>query len=267
MRVQLGLARRLGARLHLGERVNSWAASANGVTVDTDAGTYGADQLVLCAGPWIGTLLSERRTFAVYRQLLFWFAIRERYEELRRDAGVRVGVRPRASGLQALRRDLRVPGDRRARRRRQAGDRTLRAHDGARWSPASGDASGDRARCTSGSSGPGCRGSVRRPVRTVSCLYTCTRHSTFVIDRHPEHDAVVIVSACSGHGFKHSPAIGEAVAQLVVGGRARDRSQPVHPRRARRLTQLRLAARADQRLASSARCARASSCSNSGDSN
>jgi sarcosine oxidase len=27
----------------------------------------------------------------------------------------------------------------------------------------------------------------------------------------------VIVSACSGHGFKHSPAIGEAVAERLTG--------------------------------------------------
>jgi sarcosine oxidase len=58
------------------------------------------------------------------------------------------------------------------------------------------------------------------PLRTVSCLYTNTRGSRFVIDRHPEHKRVVIVSACSGHGFKHSPAIGEAVAQLVADGSA-----------------------------------------------
>ncbi|MFZ1994734.1 MAG: hypothetical protein WAU75_11545, partial [Solirubrobacteraceae bacterium] len=37
------------------------------------------------------------------------------------------------------------------------------------------------------------------------------------IDRHPDHEAVLIVSACSGHGFKHSPAIGEAVAQWLTG--------------------------------------------------
>jgi sarcosine oxidase len=54
------------------------------------------------------------------------------------------------------------------------------------------------------------------PLRTVSCLYTSTRGSRFVIDRHPEHDSVVIVSACLGHGFKHSPAIGEAVAQWLT---------------------------------------------------
>jgi sarcosine oxidase len=58
------------------------------------------------------------------------------------------------------------------------------------------------------------------PVRTVSCLYTCTRGNRFVIDRHPDHEAVLIVSPCSGHGFKHSAAIGEAVAQWVVNGPA-----------------------------------------------
>jgi sarcosine oxidase len=56
------------------------------------------------------------------------------------------------------------------------------------------------------------------PLRTVSCLYTNTRGSRFVIDRHPQHDSVLVVSACSGHGFKHSPAIGEAVAQLMSTG-------------------------------------------------
>ena len=54
-------------------------------------------------------------------------------------------------------------------------------------------------------------------LRTVSCLYTSTRGSRFLIDRHPEHETVLIVSACSGHGFKHSPAIGEAVAQWLTG--------------------------------------------------
>jgi sarcosine oxidase len=56
----------------------------------------------------------------------------------------------------------------------------------------------------------------REPLRTASCLYTCTRDSRFLIDRHPDHDSVLVVSACSGHGFKHSPAIGEAVAQWVT---------------------------------------------------
>jgi sarcosine oxidase len=58
------------------------------------------------------------------------------------------------------------------------------------------------------------------PVRALSCLYTCTWDNRFVIDRHPEHDRVLIVSPCSGHGFKHSPAIGEAVARWLTEGLA-----------------------------------------------
>ena len=59
-----------------------------------------------------------------------------------------------------------------------------------------------------------------QPLKTVSCLYTSTRGSRFVIDRHPRHGSVLIVSACSGHGFKHSSAIGEAVAQRLTGHQA-----------------------------------------------
>jgi sarcosine oxidase len=41
----------------------------------------------------------------------------------------------------------------------------------------------------------------------------------FVIDWHPDHhDRVLVVAACSGHGFKHSAAIGEAVAELLTRG-------------------------------------------------
>src|SRR5439155_8970620 len=49
------------------------------------------------------------------------------------------------------------------------------------------------------------------------CLYTNTPDGHFVIDRHPEHPGVVIVSACSGHGFKFASVIGEGVAGLVRG--------------------------------------------------
>ncbi len=217
VRVQLGLARRLGARLHLGERVNSWAASANGVTVGTDAGTYWADQLVLCAGPWIGTLLSERRPFAVYRQLLFWFAIRERYEQLRQMPAF-VWVFDHAQqdfrhfdgiyGFPAI--DGPAGGVKLATERyEQTTVPDGRQHPA---TPAEIDEMYERL------VGPHLPWIAPALVRTASCLYTCTRQSTFVIDRHPEHEAVVIVSACSGHGFKHSPAIGEAVAQLVTAG-------------------------------------------------
>ena len=37
----------------------------------------------------------------------------------------------------------------------------------------------------------------------------------FIVDAHPAMDRVTVISACSGHGFKHSAAIGEAVAEQI----------------------------------------------------
>lgn len=61
---------------------------------------------------------------------------------------------------------------------------------------------------------PGLDGPVRE---TMVCLYTNTPDRHFLLDRHPEGRRVVLVSPCSGHGFKFAPAIGEAVEQLVTG--------------------------------------------------
>jgi sarcosine oxidase len=48
-------------------------------------------------------------------------------------------------------------------------------------------------------------------------LYTVTPDAKFVIDYADEHGNILFASACSGHGFKHSPAVGEALAQLAFG--------------------------------------------------
>ncbi len=58
-----------------------------------------------------------------------------------------------------------------------------------------------------------------RAVRSSACLYTGTPDSGFIIDRHPRMDRVTVISACSGHGFKHSAGIGEAVAAEICGER------------------------------------------------
>ena len=60
-----------------------------------------------------------------------------------------------------------------------------------------------------------------RCLKSATCLYTVTADAGFVIDRHPEHSQIVLVSPCSGHGFKHSAAIGEAVAEWVTEGESR----------------------------------------------
>ena len=59
-------------------------------------------------------------------------------------------------------------------------------------------------------------GARPRVVQSAACLYTVTPDRGFIIDRHPYHDRVLVISACSGHGFKHSAGIGDAVAELVI---------------------------------------------------
>ena len=57
-----------------------------------------------------------------------------------------------------------------------------------------------------------------RLIKAAACPYTVTPDAGFIIDRHPRLERFTVVSACSGHGFKHSAAIGEVVAEGVVAG-------------------------------------------------
>lgn len=57
-----------------------------------------------------------------------------------------------------------------------------------------------------------------RCYRAAACLFTVTPDGEFTIDFHPEHPALIVASPCSGHGFKHSAAIGELLAQLALDG-------------------------------------------------
>ncbi len=56
-------------------------------------------------------------------------------------------------------------------------------------------------------------------VRTVTCLYTNTPDGHFAIGRDPNDPRVTVLSACSGHGFKFAPVIGDIAAELVVDGK------------------------------------------------
>jgi len=53
-------------------------------------------------------------------------------------------------------------------------------------------------------------------IETRVCQYEQTPDSHFIIDRHPEHENVWLVGGGSGHGFKHGPAVGEMVADLIL---------------------------------------------------
>jgi sarcosine oxidase len=51
------------------------------------------------------------------------------------------------------------------------------------------------------------------PLGAESCFYTSTDDERFIIERH---GPIVVGSACSGHGFKFAPAVGERLAALAA---------------------------------------------------
>lgn len=53
------------------------------------------------------------------------------------------------------------------------------------------------------------------------CMYTLTPDENFVIDRHPEHQNLILCGGFSGHGFKFAPVIGEIAAALALDGESR----------------------------------------------
>ncbi len=54
-------------------------------------------------------------------------------------------------------------------------------------------------------------------IESRVCQYEQTADSHFVLDRHPRMENVWLLGGGSGHGFKHGPALGEVIAELVLG--------------------------------------------------
>ena len=56
-------------------------------------------------------------------------------------------------------------------------------------------------------------------VETRVCQYEQTPDSHFIIDRHPANENLWLLGGGSGHGFKHGPAVGEMMADLILKDR------------------------------------------------
>jgi len=55
----------------------------------------------------------------------------------------------------------------------------------------------------------------------ATCLYTNTPDGHFIVDRHPAHPELLVMSPCSGHGFKFAGVLAEAAADMVQGNAPR----------------------------------------------
>jgi glycine/D-amino acid oxidase-like deaminating enzyme len=59
-------------------------------------------------------------------------------------------------------------------------------------------------------------------IETRVCQYEQTADSHFIVDRHPQMNNVWLLGGGSGHGFKHGPALGEIMANVIL----KDRNPP-----------------------------------------
>jgi len=218
VRAHLALAETHGAEIHRNEEVLGFDASDREVIVTTGRDRYAADKLIVAAGPWLPSLLTERlaRPFAIYRQTLFWFDIdgpvapwlpgrspifiwelqgkKQVMYGFPAIDGARGGVKVATETFAGTTTPDTVSRDVTEEEKRSMYDEYV---------------------------APFLSGISRRCVKALTCLYTVTPDFGFVIDTHPHSKRVMIVSPCSGHGFKHSPAIGEALSEWVIDDRTR----------------------------------------------
>jgi sarcosine oxidase len=211
------LALECGAELRGQEPVLDWQTHRDSVTLRTTNNTYSAARLIICGGAWsqkiVGTLGVK---LTVTRQALGWVWPRtpRRFQ---------LGVMPvwaidhpdgtQHYGFPMLAPNISArPGFKIAHHfhgtptTAETIDRQAHAEDEHDFRPI-------LERHIPDANGP--------LLSMLICMYTNTPDSHFIIDRHPEHQQVIIACGFSGHGFKFASVMGEALADLAVQGSTR----------------------------------------------
>jgi sarcosine oxidase len=215
---QLRLARKHGATVQTNETVVSVGSRADSaVMVQTSRGAYSAEKVIITAGPWIGRFLppAYAHLFKVYRQVMYWFDISEDCRSTFAPPGFPIFIWIFAKGgefgfygfptldgktIKIATEQFTAITDPDHVQRAVSMEEKQSMYKGY----VQGRLPGISDRCGA----------------AASCLYTTTLDSNFVIDVHPDNDRIIIASPCSGHGFKHSAAIGEALAEQVINGKS-----------------------------------------------
>jgi sarcosine oxidase len=205
-------ARGLGADVHAREPVVSWTPSPGGVEVRTGAATYGANHLVLTAGPWTAALVPALKALArPERQVMLWtaplvapFFQLDAFPVFNLDApeGHFYGFPNFAPsgfkiGKYHHRREA-VDPDRMDRDCHPEDEAVLREGIRVYFPDADGPA-----------------------LAMKTCLFTNSPDEHFIIDRHPALPQVTLAAGFSGHGFKFCSVVGEILAELTIDGASR----------------------------------------------
>jgi sarcosine oxidase len=205
-------AARLGAQLRVGESIVGWHVEGSGVVVQTDRGQYSADRLIVAVGAWAGQLLGDLGVpFEVRRKLLYWFADGD--DTYRADRGCPAFLYDLPQGC-----FYGVP------QIDSLGVKVAQHTGGAVVDdPLAVDRGPDAVdqRAVSEFVAEFLPGVRPQATSQAVCMYTMTPDAHFVVDRHPEHPQVVFAAGLSGHGFKFTSVLGEALSELALDGRSR----------------------------------------------
>ncbi len=210
VRAHVDEARKLGAEVYAHTMVTAIEHRADEVIVRTPTGEFHADQVVVCAGAWLGTLFPEL-PLTPRRTPMFWFAPKDPDSEAFRLAnfpsfiwelpdgrglwghgsdngfGVKVGLEGGTSHLTGFAADDL--------------DRSIHPiEDIAELAAAVALAF---------------PGLDPAPVQVLPCMVTDSPDGQFLVGRYG--DRVVVAGGDSGHGFKHSAGLGELLAQQATG--------------------------------------------------
>ena len=205
-------AKAAGADIKDGERALSLVADGEGVTVRTEKGVHRADRAILAAGSWANPLLASvglELPLTVLQEQLAFFAVGD--PEAHRPKRLPLVIH-RFPGTTSLGSVFPIHD--------HEGVKVMLDRIGPSVDPENPDRGIDpallaRLRDYATSILPGITGEI---LETTSCRYTMTPDEDFIIDLHPEHPQVVFASACSGHGFKFAPVVGQMLADLALTG-------------------------------------------------
>ncbi len=211
VKAHLDLAAKHDARLLFDTRVQSWESTETGVSVHTTDGEFSADRLVIVAGPWSREVITGWDVpIEVWRiaNVHFDSTSPERFAPDQCPVFLLEVPEGHFYGFPAL------PGQ---------GVKIGRHDVGRVCTPDTIDRQVtqdeiDMLRNVLDTYMPGSSGPV---IRTLTCMYSNTPDTHFVIDRHPTATNVVIGCGFSGHGFKFASAVGEALADLALDGASR----------------------------------------------
>lgn len=200
------------------------APGGGGATAHTDSGSFAAPVIAVAAGGWLPPLLGSLvplPPLEVTQQQVFHFAPRAAAPEPALIPGPEAGPAPWPIFIYRDETDhfYGLPGGRDG---GVPGAVKLGEHHNGTVTTAAGrdfavdPAARDRAIAFTAKRLPGLES---QPVNEVTCLYTTTASEDFILDRQ---GPLVIASACSGHGAKFAPLLGEIIADLAVGRPAPD---------------------------------------------